>query len=213
MLKVVVFGDSICVGQFVSPHLTWVTRIAQKLDEEFGDDVWVNNASHSGDTTRLALERMAYDVLNHGLDVLLIQFGLNDCNYWVSDRGHPRVAPAAFQENLREMIARARGCGAREIVLVTNHPTLRTETFEHIALVYQECNEQYNRLIRRVAEQEAVALIDIETAWQSRLASGGDLHSLLLADRVHLARAGHDLYLSLVYPPLAHAARTCLCSI
>lgn len=213
MLTVVFFGDSICAGQFVSPHRTWVTRIAQKLEEEFGSDVWINNASHSGDTTRLALERMAYDVLSHGLDILLIQFGLNDCNYWVSDRGHPRVAPAAFQENLREMITRARRYKAREILLVTNHPTLRTETFEHIAVVYQECNEQYNRLIRHVAKQEGVDLIDIETAWQSRVASGGDLHSLLLSDRVHLARPGHDLYLSLVYPQLAHAVRTCLCSI
>jgi len=213
MLKVAVFGDSICVGQFVSPHLTWVTRIAQKLEDKFGSEVWVNNASHSGDTTRLALERMAYDVLSHGLDVLLIQFGLNDCNYWASDRGHPRVAPAVFQENLREMIARARLYGAREILLNTNHPTLRMEKFEHIEVVYQECNERYNRLIRRVATQEGAGLVDIETEWTSRLASGGDLHSLLLPDRVHLARTGHDLYLSLVYPPLAHAVRSCLCSI
>ena len=41
-------------------------------------------------------------------DVMTLQFGLNDCNCWETDRGLPRVSEEAFRANLIEMIERAR---------------------------------------------------------------------------------------------------------
>ena len=83
-IRIFFFGDSICFGQGVSPHFTWVTRLSRALDERFSSraDVLTQNPSVNGNTTRMALERMPYDVQSHAPDVLYIQFGLNDCNGW-----------------------------------------------------------------------------------------------------------------------------------
>jgi len=201
------FGDSICFGQFVSPHLTWVTRIARRLAEPAPSgagrpEVTVINTSISGNTTRMALERMPFDVQSHGIDVILIQFGMNDCNYWLSDGGQPRVSRRAFEANLLEIVARARAFGARQIMLNTNHPTPRTAVMEHAGVSYQRSNEQYNEVVRAVAEQSGgVRLIDIEREWLARVGRGeARLEDLLLEDHIHLSERGHALYFEIVYP-------------
>src|SRR3546814_328317 len=127
-LRVTFCGDAICVGQGVSIHSGGVTRSAQSLDriaESHNCEVVVTNASVNGNTTRQALERMPYEVQSHGVDILIVQFGLNDCNYWQSDGGLPRVSPAAFAANLKEIVERGRAFGAGRIFLHNNHPTTR----------------------------------------------------------------------------------------
>ena len=81
----------------------WVTRVAGQLEDlanETGREIVVANASVNGTTTRQALERMGYEVQSHGVDVLIVQFGMNDCNFWETDRGLPRVSPEAFAGRL-----------------------------------------------------------------------------------------------------------------
>ena len=41
-----------------------------------------------------------YDVQSHEVDVLVVGFGMNDCNYWMTDKGVPRVSQNAFRANL-----------------------------------------------------------------------------------------------------------------
>jgi lysophospholipase L1-like esterase len=93
------------------------------LAAETGIELWVVNASVNGNTRRQALERMPYEVQSHPLDVLLVQFGMNDCNYWRTYHGLPRVSQAAFRANLAEIIERAFRFGAQRVLLNTNHPT------------------------------------------------------------------------------------------
>jgi hypothetical protein len=57
------------------------------------------------------LERFPNDLQQHRPDIVTIQFGLNECNCWVSDGGLPRVSEAAYRANLIEMIERARRFG------------------------------------------------------------------------------------------------------
>src|SRR6185437_14172947 len=100
-VRVTFFGDSICVGQGVSIYRGWVTRLAEELDTHCNvrAKLIVTNASVNGRTTRQALEDMPYNVQGHGVDLIVIQFGLNDCNYWLTDRGNPRVSLEAFKAN------------------------------------------------------------------------------------------------------------------
>lgn len=205
------FGDSICVGQGVSPHLTWAVRLAARIEAELaaaGRRVCVLNPSINGDTTRKALERMAFDIQAGGVDAILIQFGLNDANRWETDRGLPRVSEAAFAANLHEMIARARAFGAGPVLLNTNHPTTRDRApFPHYPATYESGNQRYNEIIRRVAaEAEDVVLTDIAAVFARKTASGVPLASLLLADGLHLSAAGHDIYLDALTPPVLAAA-------
>jgi len=213
---VVFFGDSICVGQGVSIHKGWVTRVATRIDEissRLPHEIVVVNASVNGNTTRQALERMPYDVQSHGVDLLLVQFGMNDCNHWQSDRGLARVSEHGFAANLEEIIERGRCFGARRILLNTNHPTTRDkQPMPPGDVTYEQSNRRYNSVIREVAAQrpELVVLNDIESAIH-RADSAGEvsIEDLLLDDGLHLSTAGHDIYFRIIAPQV-EAALTCV---
>ena len=215
-LKVFFFGDSICFGQGLSPHKGWVTRIAAALDElgaKAGIDVLVQNPSINGDTTRQALERMAHDVQAHEPDILLIQFGMNDCNYWASDRGGPRVSPKAFAGNLEEMVDRGRRFGARKVFLLTNHPSGRNSPMPERGFSYESSNKRYNEIIRQVANglRDSAELIDMEKAFEAQMsAKGSGVASVLLADLVHLGPGAHEIYFQTVWPAVRDAANAML---
>lgn len=204
--KVIFFGDSICYGQGVSLFRGWVPRIASRLEDNvrrYNFQILVTNASVNGNTTRLALERMPYEIQATSPDILIVQFGMNDCNYWETDHGIPRVSPKAFAANLEEIITRAFNFEVKHVILNTNHPTLRNQTImagSHIT--YQESNESYNRLIRLVAGlfADRVILNDIEVAVQNAVNAGQSLESLLQPDSLHLSEKGHDLYFDVSYP-------------
>jgi lysophospholipase L1-like esterase len=207
--RLVFFGDSICVGQGVSIHRGWVTRVAAHLEKrsvEGGIDLVVVNASINGNTTRQALERMPYDVQSHGVGVLIIQFGMNDCNYWSTDGGVPRVSPPAFAANLAEIVQRGILFGARAVLLNTNHPTTRTrDRLANSNVSYEDSNRTYNQLIREVAGEfrQVAILTDVERAFHDH--TGGreaELARLLLGDGLHLSAEGHDLYYTLMAPAM-----------
>jgi len=210
-LRVTFFGDSVCVGQGVSIYRGWVPRVAQDLDGlsgSIGREVLVTNASVNGRTTRQALEDMPYQVQSHGVDILVVQFGLNDCNYWATDKGIPRVSRPAFMANLAEIMTRGRLAGARRILLNNNHPTLRsTDIMPFTSITYEQSNRAYNEAIREVARAETgdVVFTDIERAFLDCVTEGTPMETLLLADGLHLAPAGHDLYAALMLPALRKA--------
>ncbi|HWP27385.1 MAG TPA: SGNH/GDSL hydrolase family protein [Xanthobacteraceae bacterium] len=195
------FGDSICFGQYVSPHEVWVTRLSAELckwAERQGWQLLVQNPSINGETTRRALERMAYDVQSHSPDLLYIQFGMNDCNVWQTDAGHPRVSEAGFSANLREMIERGKRFGAKRVAIATNHPSTRTETLlPNTTVTYQQNNSRYNEIIRTVAAQYdgMATLVDMEREVLRYIGDDfGKLAELLLPDGIHLAKKGHEFY-------------------
>jgi acyl-CoA thioesterase-1 len=205
LLRVTFFGDSVCVGQGVSIYNGWVTRIAGRLErlaEFHGCEIIVTNASVSGNTTRQALERMPYDVQSHGADILIVQFGMNDCNYWQTDRGLPRVSAQGFAANLREIVERGRTFGAKRIFLHNNHPTTRDqEQLPGASITYEASNRRYNAIVREIAADmpQDVVFIDIEAAF--RKIAGNDrsrLAALLLSDGLHLSRQGHNVYFNVV---------------
>lgn len=212
--RVVFFGDSICVGQGVSLPHGWVSQVAARIDAQRtpASNLIVVNASVNGDTTRLALERMPYDVQSHGVSLLIVQFGMNDCNYWLTDYGVPRVSLKAFAANLEEIITRGLLFGARKVFLNTNHPTLRDrEMFPRTTTTYEASNRLYNTVIREVAGsfESNVVLNDVEAAFDG--VTGGDrdrLAPLLLDDDLHLSIGGHEIYFNLIMPRLSNAMRS-----
>lgn len=210
----VFFGDSICVGQYVTVHRGWVSRLSERLEgvaSRGGASLCVVNASINGNTTRLALERMPQDVQKDGVDLMVVQFGLNDCNYWLTDEGLPRVSPEAFAANLTEIVRRGFACGAKRILLNNNHPTARDqESLRLLGQPYERSNERYNDITRTIARGlgDRVIFTDVEMAFHQR--TGGRRERLLellqpAPDLLHLSEAGHDLYLEIVGPTLERA--------
>jgi lysophospholipase L1-like esterase len=191
-INVIFFGDSICHGQFVSPHKTWVNRISSEL-YAINPDTVVLNPSHSGDTTRMALEKMPFDVQSHGVDLIFIQFGINDSNFWDSDRGMPRVSERAFEANLHEIISRAKNFGAKIVFLNTNHPITKKITLNRKLIELQAGSSKYNEITRKVStESEGVRLIDSEISFFTKFKEGFAPDDFLLDDQIHLSGLSHD---------------------
>lgn len=209
-IKVFFFGDSICFGQGISLHRGWVPRISARLEEIQNEkiEIMVINSSANGSTTRQALERMPYEVQSHHPDLVIVQFGMNDCNYWKTDRGLPRVCPKAFAANLEEIVTRAHIFGAKKIFLNTNHPSGQDEyPMPYTHITYQQSNEEYNSIIRQVAEGigPMVKLNDMERVFKSSVTNREQLLKFLLPDKLHLSEAGHDLYFNTIYSQIKEA--------
>jgi lysophospholipase L1-like esterase len=176
---IVAIGDSITYGQHLEDRLkSWPYLVRAGIEANHH----IVPAGVPGDTTRLGLERFPQDVQNPCPAAVIIQFGHNDCNRWETDRGLPRVSMAAFKANLFEMIDRARMFGAVPY-LCTLTPSRRPEPHP------TDC-ARYDVIIRRVADEEGVRIIDARAAFEAEV----DQHSLLMGDGLHLSVAGHQVY-------------------
>lgn len=193
-IKIIFFGDSITYGQGVSPHNNWVTLLSKDLEDRLSQDIIISNCGVNGNTTRQALERMPYDVQNNGIDILFIQFGLNDCNYWQTDKGLPRVSPKAFEANLLEIINRGKIFGAKLIVLLTNHPVFKEVSCYN--LDYPANNKHYNSIIRNIVTYESeIILVDFEKEFENLIQKNQyKIEDLLLEDGIHLSLTGNVVY-------------------
>lgn len=211
------FGDSICFGQLVSSHKTWATALAQAVESLNSEEkkFVIQNAGVNGNTTRQALERMHFDVTSHSPDYVVIQFGMNDCNYWMTDQGVPRVSQKAFVANLEEIVKKLTIAGARHCFLHTNHPSNKGK-FNHISsITYDESNVEYNELVRLaysnlIAVGAPVTLFDNEFEWIQYLRRNSmisELKVLLLDDGIHLSEFGHNLYKETIVPRLVAIIR------
>ena len=207
-LKFYIFGDSISYGQLVSSHQTWATVLAKDLSlfQQESISILTQNTGVNGNTTRQALERLYFDVTSHEPDIVMVQFGLNDCNYWETDKGIPRVSKSAFVANLVEIIEKVFANGAKHCILNTNHPTQKGD-FAHIKKNYDQSNSEYCELIRVAyrnlkKEFSQITLIDVESEWNNYLLSNTEisLEDLLLPDKIHLSYKGHELYHKIIIP-------------
>lgn len=209
-INIVFYGDCICTGQYVSVDQTWVVRIAQKLREKY-PEVMVMNPSTNGYTTRQAIERMSYELSKVKIDIVIIQYGMNDCNYWETDKGVPRVSPKAFEASLIEIANRAILFGARKAFFMVSQPSGRTLKPLPYAggKTYQQCLDSYNDIIRRVSRMRSwyysVGLIDMDKYFRNVTQDDrAKLLELLMPepDWIHLSPKGHDVYVEYVYPIL-----------
>ena len=195
--KLIFFGDSIAFGQGISISKTWVVKVSQLL-QSMNPNLEVINSSINGRTTRQALEDMPYHVQNAGVSVLFIQFGLNDANYWQSDKGLPRVSLDAFIANIKEMIIRGFHFGAKKIIINNNHPVLRKDSFLNLSIGLSESNKLYNAALRNLMQNSYcknntnIIFNDIEKHFEKY--SDISRFILPLPDGIHLSEQGHDVY-------------------
>lgn len=203
-IRFYIFGDSICFGQHVDLHKVWAVKLSKYVNKELAKidkHIVFNNLSINGNTTRMALERMPYDIQSNKPDYLLIQFGMNDANYWLSDNGVPRVGKHAFKSNLEEMIDRANAIGVKKIFLNTNHISTLTGIMKNTNISYQKSVMDYNKIIREVSNYSSnIILTDIENVFSKY--SEKELEKYILEDGVHLSELGHDVYFNELFPQI-----------
>lgn len=212
--NIIFFGDSVCTGQHVAIHKGWVTQVSSmlcQLGKMHETELVVTNASVNGRTTRQALEHINYEILSHYPEIVIVQFGMNDCNYWKSDKGLPRVSEQAFSANIREIIDRVKLFGTKYIFLNTNHPTaLDKNVFPYTNITFQESNKLYNEKIREIARETDVIFNDVELFLMDYCKRNEmAIKELVLpSDGLHLSEKGHELYLECIFPKLKDVVAT-----
>lgn len=205
-IRLTFFGDSIFVGQGVSIYKSWINKIAERMDAYTRDkafDILVTNSSVNGRTTRQALEDMPYHVQNNGADILVIQFGLNDCNYWATDRGLPRVSREAFIANIKEICMRGRTFGAARVLVNSSHPTTRNKVvLPNTDITYEDSNSAYCEALRRAfaGPGSEVMFQDLNAYFKEKYPSNDELEKILLEDELHLSELGHEEYFQVMHP-------------
>lgn len=188
MKKIVFFGDSITYGQYVDPEYIWTTIITNNLSKN-NDLITFRNAV-SGETSRQLLLRYSRDVQEIKPDILTIQCGLNDCNYWLSDNGVPRVSKESYKANLNEMIDRAEVFNIKKIIFIGSHPVTKKITGP---ITLEESRREYNQIFKEVAQNRQITYIDIESQFDN-------INEYLLNDGIHLSKKGHIKYVEIIEP-------------
>lgn len=207
MVTIVHIGDSITFGQYLQEEHRWTDLVSQRLNRKYENTpvcLASLNKGVSGETTRMALERFGKDVQAVAPDILTLQFGLNDCNCWLTDRGLPRVSEDAFRANLSEMVRRAKHFGASHVILANNHPTTRLKPMPS-GEAYEEANARYSRISQEVAEESDGIFCDVRKRFERFGLK--ELSKLLLPfpDQLHLSVEGNQIYADLIGPVIEQA--------
>lgn len=168
------------------------------------------NAAKFGSTIAEGVRRLQDDVLRRQPDIVLIEFGGNDCDFqWdaiaenPSGTYRPNTDCAVFYEMLTDMVKKL---NAMEIipVLVTLPPLDAEKYFQWISRNSDKAkknilgfignvsniyswHERYNAAILRVAEETKTRLIDIRSAFLQ----SDNYTSLICRDGIHPNKEGH----------------------
>ena len=213
---VVAFGDSTTTWR--GPETNWVLLLREELEVQGRPVEWVD-AGVSSDTTELARERLWWDVLRHRPDVTVIQFGINDALVRVDTdppSTSPRVDIERYEANLRHLIERVRAWGS-DVILMTPNPLRWSEyTRAHYSAPPYRPEEprgmnvlldDYAEVVRRVAGDERVELVDVQRMFEAAGEGGGPGVAALLRDGVHPNDRAYRLIADGLHPVLSRMLR------
>ena len=183
--RVVAFGDSVTFGMSASsPERCWASLTAQMLEQWKGGSVELLNKGVSASI--LCRERLERDVISQKPDLLLIAYGLND------SRGG--TSPLVFRRDYQRMIDEIR----KEInpaIVCLNLYYMHREFYkdcEHWDKSDYQLTEEYNLVIRQLAEQNGLWYADVYAAQQG-------VDWLVCPDHCHPNDLGHQLIANRVF--------------
>lgn len=191
--RIVCFGDSITEAAEFPRDQRWPTILQRLLDARWPGGFEVFNRGIGNDTTALAFDRFATDVLPHLPAVVLVEFGLNDAN--VPDWARvPRVGVEEFRKNLREfqrLVVRSGGC----CVFVINHILGEVGGWQGNDAPYRDNVVPYNMVIRELAVTLNTPYIDLPSAMAAHEV---DVDTFVAEDKLHLSQRGNQSYAEMI---------------
>ena len=205
--RILFFGDSITYGMGhdhigVDPLKIWPALVDYELNKYEKKGIFTFSAiqANNGDTTRIALERLN-EATSFRPYLVTIQCGYNDCNYWVSDNGFPRVNIVSYEHNLIELINKFLSAGVKKIIISTNHLMPINKMLMN-GKSWNTNVKEYNKIVRKVAQNTHVDLCDIELLFGERD------KSFFLDENgkwLHLSEKGNKIYAENILPYIKSA--------
>jgi acyl-CoA thioesterase-1 len=211
---IVVYGDSISRGVIFDNEKQEYSLLLESFTNLVRDHLKgvVFNAAKFGNTIVDGLQRLQNDVLRRKPDIVLIEFGGNDCDYqWdliaegPSGEFHPNTECSAFYTILTGLVEKL---DAMKIIPVLvslppldpdkyfrwishNSEQAKTNILQFIGSISHiyAWHERYNAAILRVAEETKTRLIDIRSAFLQE----DDYTKLICVDGIHPNKEGHKV--------------------
>lgn len=211
---IVVYGDSISRGiifdDMKQKHALLLENFSNILREQLRGVIY--NAAKFGSTLVEGLQRLKNDVLNRKPDIVLIEFGGNDCDYHWDEIAedptgdfHPNTECAKFHDLLSGLVVELRRLQIVP-VLVTLPPLDPEKYLRMISRNSEQAknnilkfigsashiyswHERYNAAVLRVAEETKTRLIDIRSAFLET----EDYTKLICTDGIHPNKDGHKV--------------------
>lgn len=197
--RVVAFGDSVTFGLSASsPERCWASLTAQMLEKWKGGPIELINKGVSASilcretpayefaANPCGLERLEGDVISQEPDLVLIAYGLND------SRGG--TSPLVFRRDYQKMIDQIRAKLNPAIVCLNLYYMHREfyKDCEHWDKSDYQLTEEYNLVIRQLAEQNGLWYADVYAAQQG-------VDWLVCPDHCHPNDLGHQLIANRVF--------------
>lgn len=207
VVKVVAFGDSTTAKRVVDgqPLSVW----ADLLNEHVS--IHAINAGIPGNNTNDARARFERDVLSKRLDVVVIQFGINDAavDVWKNPSAtESRVSQSDYVANLRFFISELKRRDVK-VYLMTPNPAAWTPKLKQLygKPPYDvEDEDGFNVLLKRYAQaardlanETDTPLIDVYQHFQAYGSQSGQSVSDLLLDGMHPNAVGHRMIAGLLF--------------
>lgn len=210
---IIAFGDSTTAPR--GSLVTYSDRLRQSWAGE-GTGSEVINAGVGGNDTDQARARFQQDVLDREPSAVIIQFGINDAavDVWKSPPATaPRVSLQRFDSNLRYFVDRLQAAGIK-VILMTPNPMRWTASLrqrygkppydsgdpEGLNVILRD----YAEVVRKIAMELQVDLIDVEQRFRSFGAEAGNSLDDLLLDGIHPNERGHQLIAERILQTLEH---------
>ncbi|MCE5251004.1 SGNH/GDSL hydrolase family protein [bacterium] len=181
-LRIVFFGDSVTYGYGVNDKTeSFFARINSVMKKGVYVNVEPFNAGVNGDDTFEAITRID-SVKALDPDIVIIAFGLNDCQV-------SRITPGQFRDNL------IRICDSfppeTRIVLATSNSFM--ETGQPLWKELNSTLDIYMDEIRSIARERGYILIDVHAAWKEYLRHDSRNTETMYVDPTHPSAKGHRL--------------------
>jgi acyl-CoA thioesterase I len=211
---IVVYGDSISRGiifdDIKQKHALLLESFTNLVREHLKGVVY--NAAKFGSTLVEGLQRLQNDVLRRKPDIVLIEFGGNDCDYrWdeiaqdPSREFHPNTECSTFHELLSGLVVKLQTMQIVPVLVTLppldpdkyltwishNSEQAKNNILQFIGSVSHiyAWHERYNAAVLRVAEETKTRLIDIRSAFLEN----EDYTTLICGDGIHPNKDGHKV--------------------
>ncbi|MDP4177765.1 MAG: SGNH/GDSL hydrolase family protein [Bacillota bacterium] len=212
--SLVLYGDSITKGIVYDNEKCRYKPIKENFSSIVADKFkgTIYNAGRFGNTIIRGLNKMYIEVLKKTPDIVLIEFGGNDCDYKWDDIAqnpdidhNPNTDISEFRKSLMVMVDQLKNANIIPI-LMTLPPLDSSKYFKWVSKgnplaeknilhwlgtedrIYT-WQKSYSEMISEVAEKTKTTIIDIRKAFLNY----GDYSKLLCKDGIHPNPEGHSL--------------------
>jgi acyl-CoA thioesterase-1 len=174
-------------GTSLSFHVAPLLRAA--LTSHYGDLTNVVNSGMSAKASRSGLAELESKVTRHHPDALLLEFAVNDAYSYEEfpegtlDKG---ITLEESRANLEEIIRQVQVALPRcEIILQTMNPTYDASNSEAYAGSRRPELERFYEVVREVAAERGLRLIDNFAMWKALQVEGPERFQELVPDGAH----------------------------